>query len=822
MRCAPDVHLPTYSLLGPALLGWLVGVGLHLQRADLPAQGMALSVCAGAVVGLLLVLRHQSAIPNPWQGSRRVATLLALLLAVLADGSTSLRALAYQRTGLAPALEDQDLALRGRIAALPQSQGEGWRLTIIVEDARHADRRVSVPQRISLSWSPPASGWRKPSPPQAGDRCEWRVRLRAPHGLRNPYAFDTELWMWEQGLGATGTVRQGRHDPEPRCFGDSGRHPIERWRQTVRDNITGRVDAAGHNQESDPRRALGTVAALVTGDQQSIPDADWTLYRSTGVSHLMSISGLHITLFAWLAQHLLSWLWRRHGALCLWTAAPRAAGWGGLVLATLYAVFSGWGVPAQRTVMMLGLAAVLRLSGRRWPALSIWLTAGALVSLIDPWALLQPGFWLSFVAVGVLMTGTAADDPRLLARTRLRRAADALGRMVREQGRITVALAPLTLVFFGQFSVLGLCANLVAIPWVTMVVTPLAFLGALVPAAWDGAAFATGWLLRGLEWLARWPVPPWQVPQTPGLIGAAAVMGGWLAMARAPPALRLLGAGLVLPFLLWRPAAPRPGEFELLGADVGQGQAVLVRTAHHTLLYDSGPAQGARTDAGQRVLVPLLAAFDLGLDRLVISHRDNDHTGGARSVLAAHPGADLLATLEDGHPLWEHPRGERCRAGQRWTWDGVTFDILHPRDEPTTVHDHSNAGTCVLRVSNGNQTALLAGDLEAPQEQALLADPSALRADWLLVPHHGSRTSSTPAFLEAVGPRLALVQAGYRNRYGHPAPDVMARYQALGVEVRTSPLCGAAGWSSERPDAWHCERIDRRRYWHHIPTNTEP
>ena len=821
MRCEPDVPPPTYSLLGPALLGWLGGTGLHLQRADLPGPGMTLGLCAGAFFALTVVLRHQSTTPCPWQGSHRVAALLALLLALLAEGSTSLRALAYQRTALAPALEDQDLDLRGRIAALPQPQGEGWRLLVVVEDARHGDRRISVPYRISLSWSPRAGGGRKFPPPQAGDRCVWRVHLRAPHGLRNPHAFDTELWMWEQGLGATATVRQGRHDPEPRCFGDSGRHPIERWRQSVRDDITGRADAAGQ-EDGGQRRALGTVAALVTGDQQSIPDADWTLYRATGVAHLMSISGLHITLFAWLAHHVLSWLWRRHGALCLWAAAPRAAGWGGLALATLYAVFSGWGVPAQRTVVMLGLATVLRLGGRRWPALSIWLMAGALVSLIDPWALLQPGFWLSFVAVGVLMTSTAVDDPRLLARTRLRRAADALGRMVREQGRITFALAPLTLVFFGQFSLPGLCANLVAIPWVTMVVTPLAFLGALVPTAWDGAALATGWLLRGLEWLARWPLPPWQMPQVPGLIGAAAVVGGWLTMARAPPSLRLLGAGLVLPFLLWRPAAPRHGAFELLGADVGQGQAVLVRTAHHTLLYDSGPAQGARTDAGQRVLLPLLAAFSLTLYRLVISHRDNDHTGGARAVLAAFPHADLLATLEDGHPLWEHPRGQRCRAGQRWTWDGVTFDVLHPLDEPATVHDHSNAGTCVLRVSNGQQTALLAGDLEAPQEQSLLANPSALRADWLLVPHHGSRTSSTPAFLEAVGPRLALVQSGYRNRYGHPAPDVMARYQALGVDVRTSPACGAAGWSSEHPGAWHCERIDHRRYWHHAPTRAEP
>ena len=544
-------------------------------------------------------------------------------------------------------------------------------------------------------------------------------------------------------------------------------------------------------------------------------ESDWTLFRATGVSHLISISGLHITLFAWIASRCLSWLWRQHGGLCLWATAPRAAAVGGLLLAALYAVFSGWGVPAQRTVLMLGTVTLLRQGGRHWPALSVWLAVAAVVVMVDPWALLQPGFWLSFVAVGVLMTSLEPPPPVTLAQSRMRRAGTALASMVGEQALVTLALAPLTLIWFGQLSVIGLLANLLAIPWVTLVVTPLAFLGTLTPPLWDLAAWAAMCLLQVLEWMASGPFVPWTLPQAPTWAGCAAVFGAWLLTTRAPGTLRLLGAGFTLPLLLWQAPHPAEGEFTLLGADVGQGQAVLVRTARHALLYDSGPSIGRHSDAGQRVIVPLLQALGVRPDMLLLSHRDNDHTGGARAVLQAFPKAGLLATLEAGHPLLDHPGAQHCHAGQNWTWDGVRFDIIHPTGLTDTATDSSNAGTCVLRVSNGKRAALLAGDIEKPQERALLSDPALLQADWLLVPHHGSRTSSTPEFLQAVQPRMALVQSGYHNRYGHPAPDVMARYVERGIHVRTSPECGAAYWSSRAPGVWQCERKVRPRYWQH-------
>jgi competence protein ComEC len=646
---------------------------------------------------------------------------------------------------------------------------------------------------------------------QAGERWQFSVRLRAPHGVRNPHGFDFELWLWEQGLQATGYVRSGRRDPAPQAQGQSWRHPVEWARQQTRDAIVQRAPAVPDSPaEAAQARAVGIVAALVTGDQQAIARSDWDVFRATGVAHLMSISGLHITLFAWLAALLLRGLWRASPRLCLAWPAQHAGLLGGLLLAMAYALFSGWGVPAQRTVLMLALVTLLRLTARRWPWPTVWLLTAAIVLLADPWALLQAGFWLSFVAVGVLFAGTGHEDKEA-ARTLWQRAQG----LLREQLLITLALAPLTLLLFGQVSLVGLVANLLAIPWVTLLVTPLALLGALWAPLWDAAALAVQALGTVLQALAALPLATLSVAQAPWWAGVAGVLGGLLLVLRLPVAMRLAGLPLLLPVLLWQVPGPAPGQFELLAADIGQGNAVLVRTARHALLYDSGPRHANDSDAGQRVLVPLLRAYGVRLDQLLLSHRDSDHTGGAAAVLGAQEQATLLSSLEDGHALHALRPGTRCLAGQSWDWDGVHFEILHPRADDYARARRSNALSCVLRVSTGTQAALLVGDIEKAQELQLVQAGAALRADLLLVPHHGSKTSSTAAFLEAVAPRLALVQAGYRNRFGHPAPEVVARYEQRGVQVLTSAACGAAHWRSARPHELQCEREREPRYWQH-------
>jgi competence protein ComEC len=389
--------------------------------------------------------------------------------------------------------------------------------------------------------------------------------------------------------------------------------------------------------------------------------------------------------------------------------------------------------------------------------------------------------------------------------------------MLREQWVITLALTPLTLLLFGQVSLVGLLANALAIPWVTLVVTPLAMLGVLAPPLWPLAGGAISGMGIGLQALADLPFAVWSVPQAPVWAGAAGVLGGVLLVLRLPWALRGLGLPLMLPVLLWQPALPPAGAFEVLAPDIGQGNALIVRTAGHALVYDAGPRFSSESDAGHRVLVPLLRALGTQVDTLVLSHRDSAHTGGAAAVLAMQGQASLISSLEPGHELLGLRAGPRCLAGMRWRWDGVDFEVIHPQASDYEAASRPNALSCTLRISAGGQAALLAGDIEQAQEARLVASGAPLSATLLLVPHHGSKTSSSAAFLDAVQPRIALVQAGYRNRFGHPAAPVLVRFADRGIRVVNSPHCGAMRWRSDQPEQVSCQRQEALRYWHHRP-----
>ena len=739
-------------------------------------------------------------------------------MGLLGFGLTGVRSVQFLAGHLEPRLEGRDVTVVGMVAAMPQRHEAVLRFRLAVESATLQGEPVRVPERIDLSWyagvQPGADGaielQRQPVALQPGERWQLTVRLKAPHGNSNPHGFDYELWAWEQGVQATGYVRAGPKDLFPQRLATTWHYPVERARQSVRERIEARVA---------DRQQSGLIAALVVGDQNAIERADWDVFRATGVAHLMSISGLHITMFAWAAALVIGWLWRRSGLLCQWLPAPVAALLGGVLLAGAYALFSGWGVPAQRTLLMLATVACLRGSGRQWPWPMVWSLAGAVVVAMDPWALMQAGFWLSFVAVGVLFATSAVQDSRasdLSTFAGLRASAVAgLGGMFQQQWVITLALTPLTLLLFGQVSVVGLVANALAIPWVTLVVTPLAMLGVLVAPLWDLAAGAVAVMRWVLQWLASVPFATLSLAQAPLWAGAAGVLGGCLLVMQLPRSVRLLGVPLLLPVLLWQAPRPDVGHFELLAADIGQGNAVIVHTATHALVFDAGPRLGRDTDAGHRVLVPLLRAMDTQVNMLLLSHRDSDHVGGAQAVLAMHPGATLLSSIEAEHELQAIRPATRCEAGQRWRWDGVDFEVLHPRVQDYAAGVKSNALSCTLRISNGVQSALLAGDIERAQEARLATEGVNVSATVLLVPHHGSKTSSSAAFLDAVQPQIALVQAGYRNRYGHPAPSVLVRYAERGIRVVDSPHCGAATWQSAKPAQLQCQREQALRYWHH-------
>ncbi|MEN9903783.1 MAG: hypothetical protein RLZZ555_348 [Pseudomonadota bacterium] len=782
--------------MSAVLLGAVLGVALQLQQPALwsPLAYQAL-LLSGIVGGFLAWWRGRES-GQSWR-----CWLAALAAAMLMAGVTGLRANERLRLVLPPALEGQELLLQGYVSGLPRVGARGVQFEFEVESARWNGLLVDPPGRIQLGWWRSEDDGQVLNPPDLlpGQRWELLARLQRPYGLANPQGLDLELWFWEQGLLASGSVRTGKKQPPPRRLPGQASEPVAQARAAVR---------AAIGQAVAQPRAAGVLAALVVGDQAAIDATDWEVFRLTGIAHLVSISGLHVTMFAWLAAALLARCWRLlawawPGLLLRWPAQPVAAV-GGVLLAFAYAVFAGWGVPAQRTVLMLALLTTLRLAGLRWPWPVLLLAAMVAVLLLDPWALLQPGFWLSFVAVGVLLASSWLGQEEASG---LR--AWWLG-LLRTQLIVSVALAPLTLLSFGQLSIVGLLANLLAVPWVSVVVTPLAMLGVIWSTLWRLGAWCVELMTGGLELLARLSWAAIERPELPASLALLTLLGAVLLVLRQPWVTRCWGLLLVWPLMAWAPARPAPGEFELLAPDVGQGGAIVVRTARHTLVHDTGPGQGA-SSAAQRVLLPLLRVGGDRLDLLVASHDDLDHAGGLSELLRQHPRAELWASYDTRRAAGRAARF--CAAGQRWSWDGVAFEWLNPRaDAVAGLSD--NELSCVLLVQGAKgRVALLTGDIGLHQEARLLEEKPELRADLLIAGHHGSASSTGAAWLDALRPSWVLIQSGHLNRFGHPAPELLKRLSERDIRWHASPQCGAASWQSANPDHVECWRQRHRHYW---------
>ncbi len=711
---------------------------------------------------------------------------------------------------LSPQLEGRDIQVVGMVSGLPREVAQGVRFRFKVESALSHGGAVELPEQLALGWYDNPGASRSVSTIKAGQRWQFQVRLKRPHGVMNPHGFDYELYLLEQGVGATGYVREhGAQLLAPAGWG------LLRARQSVRDGIEAQV--------LDTRLA-GVLAGLTVGDQAAIDREDWALFRATGITHLVSISGLHVTMLAWLAGFIAQALWRRRPQAVLFMPAPLASRWIGLGAALAYAAFAGWGVPAQRTVWMLAVVTLLYSSGRRWPWPLVLLGAAVVVTALDPWALLAPGFWLSFTAVGLLMASGHREPTSFEPSpwTRMRHAV-VLG--LRTQAIATVGLAPLSLVFFQQLSLVGFVANVVAIPVISFVVTPLALMGILLSPLWWLAAQCVDWLSDWLTWLAAWPGVLWTVPVAPGWAQVAALLGAVLLVLPVPWRLRCLALPLCLP-LCWPPIERPPhGQFELVAVDVGQGTAALVRTQNHLLVFDAGPQYSLDADAGERVLLPLLRARgERRIDILMLSHRDTDHVGGASALLSAVPVGQLSSSLERLHPLHWQAQAQGvpttpCVAGQSWWWDGVRFEVLHPTQSDYERVLKPNAMSCVLRIQaaavNGSSAGslLLTGDIEQPQEADLVhRHGTELASTVLFAPHHGSKTSSSTLFVHTATPKTVVVQAGYRNRFGHPAADVVKRWESQGASVVQTPDCGAWLWASDS-QAGRCWRHEAVRYW---------
>jgi competence protein ComEC len=806
-------------LVLPFLVAFVLGVAWLQTRVELPVPGAWPLAAAASALAIGWALQATGA--RRGGGVRAFLGASALLAgaALAGFGYASWRAEVRLADALPPAWEGEDLAIVGVVDDLPRRLPNGTRFAFSVERVETAG--AYVPQRISLAWQvawPDAERGVEVPALRAGERWRVTVRLRRPHGNVNPGGFDLETWLLERNLRATGYVRVG--EPNARLDPFAGRplDHVQRARERVRDRIAAALPGGAHG---------AVLAALAIGDQSGLDDRQWGIFNRTGTGHLISISGLHVTVFAWLAGGAALAIARRSTRLTARVPARRVAAAVGLCAAIGYVLLAGAEVPAQRTLAMLAVSTLGLWLARPGTGFGVWLWALVAVLAIDPWAVLAPGFWLSFCAVGLLIYagGHGTPPPRM---GRVSRAWRRLAAAAHSQWAITLGLVPLSLALFQQVSLIGPLANAVAIPVVTFAIVPVSLLAAFVPfdGLWSIAHAMVAPLIGLLERLAALPGAAWaQHAPTPWTVvcGIAGVL-----LCLAPQGLpgRALGALALAPLFVVLPRPPEPGTFRVTVLDVGQGTAIVVRTAAHALLYDTGPAWGGATDAGGRIVAPWLRAAAIRrLDAMVVSHRDSDHSGGALSVLAAVPVGALITSLEADHPILDgnEPRAQhlRCRAGQRWAWDGVDFEVLFP--QPLHYGDayrKPNDLSCVLRVSGPAGRVLFAGDIEATSEIDLIVERrEELAADVLVVPHHGSRTSSMPSFVEAVAPRHAVFTVGYRNRFGHPRADVVARYERAGAALYRTDRTGALTFTvgPGTADTPESARASARRYWHEPP-----
>ncbi len=726
--------------------------------------------------------------------------LPALLIAAGAVWVTLRAGIILEET-LARELEGEDLVVEGCVADVPVPTDFGYRFRFDVRSARQAGRVVEIPSRILLS------AGQERFAPRAGECWRLAVRLKRPHGLRNPGGFDYEAWLFRERLRATGYVRP---DPAPIRLEaeESWRYAVDRLRQALGERIRAALP------QEDP--FVGMVEALANGVARGITPAQWQTLRATGTVHLVAISGMHITLVAGMVFFLARWLWAVPGYTVLRVPAPVAAAAAALAAAAAYAALAGFAIPTQRALIMLAVSMSGLFLRRRLPPSQLLAAALAAVLLYDPLAVMAGGFWLSFAAVAVI----------LYVMPETHGGGSGGGRRWRQwiglQGAITLGMLPLMLALFQQVSLAAPLANLVAIPVFDFAVVPLTLLGAallpLAPAAaaglWGLASAVLALLWPVLEFLGGLALSQWTQAAPPAWAVAAAVVGVlWLLAPRGFPS-RWVGAVWLAPLLLVRPGTPAPGELWFTLLDVGQGLAAVVRTANHTLVYDTGARFSAQFDAGQAVVVPYLRAQGVRrIDTLVVSHGDNDHRGGAAAVLDAYPAARVLSSVA---ALGAAAEVRPCREGEAWEWDGVRFTLLNP---PHGRFSRHNNASCVLRIESRYGSVLLPGDIEARAEQRLVERYGPrLAAEVLVAPHHGSRSSSTETFIASVRPRYVLVPAGYRNRYRHPHPEVLARYRRAGARLYGSAASGAlelrltaAGIGVE------AFRERARRYWHARP-----
>lgn len=772
---------------------WMIAFCLGVLAASrlplLPAASLALALLSVAV------LLHF------WPRLRLPAALLAGSAWLCLMGDRAMQ----QRWPLPP--YPRDLWVEATVATLPTVRDDVQRLTL------QLDKVCTSTTLASCDFAAlPADGRYvllsvyEPLDLQPGQRWRWLLRLRPPHGFVNPGGFDYEAWLLQSGISATGYLRS--HRDNLMLQSDSGRFAVERWRYRLASLLD---DRDLQLQRSD------LLKALTLGDGSGIADADWQLFAATGTTHLLVISGSHVALICLLLYAGSYWLASRSAWLLLRLPAIWPATLVALTGSWLYTGLAGFSLPAQRAWLMaavLLLAQLWRRHLQRWHGIVLALFV---VLLRDPLAVLNTGFWLSFVAVAVLLSAIAAEPQQQPV---WRHITHWLWQLWVLQWRLSIALLPIVLVYFQQTSLLAPFINLPLVPLLGFVVVPLALGGALLLLLWPTMALIllrlADWLLMQCMSLLQWSngLLPRSLLVLPSLqaAGFALLVLLTIAFMLARQRRQRLLAAAAMPFVCWWLAvgAPAAGELQLRVLDVGQGLAVVVSTADHHLVYDTGPLFSDRFDAGDDVVLPTLRKLNVpALDRVIVSHADQDHAGGLAALMPVYP--DALYSSSATQLFDDNVAHEPCHAGQAWQWDGVGFRVLHP---DASDYDDNN-GSCVLLVEAVGRRVLLTGDIERPVEAALLRRYPELRADVIIAPHHGSASSSTGIFVRQVQPAAVIFSTGFQNRFGHPAPAVVARYQAAGAQSYNTAEGGAIGVrvTSDGQLRITEERVAAPRFW---------
>lgn len=657
----------------------------------------------------------------------------------------------YESSTILPTdLEGKTLTVIGTIASIPYIDEKR---TVFLFDVKHNNNPLKT-GLIHLSWQ------NAPYLLRAGETWQLPVRLKKIHSTLNPGGFDYEAWRLQENINATGYVLPKL--PAVKLTETSLRNLLLRCRQSIRDKISANLPLSNTSP---------WITALAIGERHGLKATDWAVLRNTGTNHLMAIAGLHIGFMSLFIYSIIVRCWRYMPKLCLIMPAQQAGAIGGLLMAIVYSAMAGFSIPTKRACLMISFVLISLISRRKIRSWHALLSALFVILLINPFSVLSESFWLSFASVALIIYGM---DARLSPK-------GLWWKYGRIQWVISLGLMPLTVWLFQQCALISIIANSIAIPWVGFIVVPLTLsgtftlffsekIGGLILICADKALNLL-WMI--LTYLANFSWSTWYQAR-PDLwmlvVGCIGIL--FLIMPIGFPG-RFLGVLWTLPLILYQPEMPKSNEVWFTLLDVGQGLAAVIQTKHHVLVYDAGAKLSDQYDMGESVILPFLHSIGVKkIDLLVISHGDNDHIGGAAAVLQRMPTLELKTSVPK---KFKEGRASLCLRGDTWVWDNVQFEFIYPTMDQLGL---GNDSSCVLRVKNGSQSLLLTGDIEKFSENFLVNQGRAyLISDFLIAPHHGSKTSAVPSFIDAVNPKIVLFPIGYRNRYHFPHPSVIAKYK---------------------------------------------